>query len=380
MVARIEQFQAIEISRRARALAAAGRSVIRMEYGEPAAGAPAPALAAAHHALDHDALGYWESPALLDRLCRYYREHHGVAVTPDRIILTCGASPALMLALTSLFRPGDRVAFARPGYFAYRNAARALYLDPIELGCGPAERFQLTAAALAALDPAPAGVIVASPANPTGTIIAADELDRIAAVCRERGIRVISDEIYEQLSFTGPVPSLLTRLPDALVVNSFSKYHGMPGWRLGWVVVPPELVETARARMGSFLLAPPSLAQHAALAAMDCVAELDARVAGYRANRDLLLAGLARIGFDTLAPADGAFYVWADVGRWTDDSLRFCERMLEETGVATAPGVDFDPVEGRHFVRFSFATATDRIEAAVPRLAAWFAGLAPRRA
>ena len=372
MVARIDPFHAIAISRIAHRLAVEGRSVIHMEFGQPSTGAPAAAIEAAHRVLDADAMGYWESPRLKERIARHYGESYGVAVDAERVILTCGASPALVLALSCLFEPGARVAVARPGYVSYRNVLKALYLDPAELPCGAAERYQITAAAIAALDPAPAGLIVASPANPTGTIIEPREISAIAEVCRRRGIRIVSDEIYHGLSYVGPARSLLQDMDDALIVNSFSKYFSMAGWRLGWVVVPPDLIGVARARMGNLFLTPPSLAQHAGLIAFDCREELDGHVATYARNRDLLLAALPALGLSTIAPPDGAFYIYADIGHLTDDSLAFCEALLRETGVATAPGLDFDPVEGHHFIRFSFAVSTDRIADAIARMTPWF--------
>lgn len=373
MPAEIDPFHAIAIGELAYALAAEGRSIIHMEYGQPSTGAPAAAVAVAHRVLDTDPMGYWENPGLKERIARTYADDHGVAVAPEQVILTCGASPALVLALNCLFAPGDRVALARPGYVAYRNTLKALYLEPVELECGEAERFQLTAAALAALDPAPAGVILASPANPTGTVIAPDELAAIARVCRERGIRIVSDEIYHGISYVGPVPSTLTVAPDALVVNSFSKYFSMAGWRLGWLVVPPDLVGAARARMGNLFLTPPSLAQHAGLAAFDCRAELEGHIATYARNRALMLEALPALGLRRIAPPDGAFYIYADMGHLTDNSLAFCERMLRETGVATAPGIDFDPVGGNRFVRFSFAVSTDEVQEALTRVEPWLA-------
>ena len=378
MSAAIDPFHAISIGELAYDLASRGRSVIHMEYGQPSTGAPAAAIEVAHRVLDADPMGYWENPGLKARIARLYAEEHGVAVAPERVVLTCGASPALVLALSTLFAPGARVALARPGYVAYRNVLKALHMEPVELDCGEAERFQLTAAALAALEPAPDGVILASPANPTGTVIAQDELARIAAVCAARGIRVISDEIYHGISYVGPVRSALAHVPDALVINSFSKYYSMAGWRLGWLIVPPDLVEPARARMGNLFLTPPSLAQHAGLAAFDCRAELEGHVATYARNRGLMLEGVARLGLSHIAPPDGAFYIYADVGHLTDDSLAFCRRMLEETGVATAPGIDFDPVRGNRFIRFSFAVSTDLVREALTRLEPWFAAQ-PRR-
>lgn len=373
MSAQIDPFYAIGVSRLAHELKAQGRSIIHMEFGQPSTGAPAAAIAEAHRVLDADGMGYWESPALKARIARHYDEAYGVAVEPDQVILTCGASPALVLALASSFSAGDRVALARPGYVAYRNSLKALHMEPVEIACGAESRFQLTAEALAALDPAPAGVIIASPANPTGTIIPADELAAIAKVCRERNIRIISDEIYHGLSYVGPARSMLEFAPEALIVNSFSKYFSMVGWRLGWLVAPREHVHRARAFVGNLFLTAPSLSQHAGLVAMDARDELEGHVAVYRRNRALLLEALPALGLGAIAPPDGAFYIYADIGHLTDDSLAFCKQLLRDTGVATAPGVDFDPVEGRHFIRMSFAVSTPEIEEALKRLTPWFA-------
>ncbi|WP_312733535.1 aminotransferase class I/II-fold pyridoxal phosphate-dependent enzyme [Brevundimonas sp.] len=369
----VEPFRAISVSRLAHELKAEGRSIIHMEFGQPSTGAPAAAIARAHQVLDQDAMGYWESPDLRARIARLYDDRYGVAVDPERIVLTNGASPALVLALTTRFRPGDRIALARPGYVAYRNTLRALHLEPVEIACGPETRFQLTAAQLAALDPAPAGVIIASPANPTGTIIPAEELAAIAEVCRARNIAIVSDEIYHGLSYVGPTPSMLQFAPDAAVINSFSKYWSMAGWRLGWLVAPQDRIAAARAHIGNLFLTPPSLSQHAGLVAMDATEELEGHVRTYARNRELMLHALPALGLRKIAPPDGAFYIWADIGHLTDDSLAFCEQLLRDTGVATAPGVDFDPVEGRHFIRFSFAVSTAEIEEALARLTPWFA-------
>ncbi|ALL13709.1 pyridoxal phosphate-dependent aminotransferase [Caulobacter henricii] len=372
----LDPFHAIAISRLAYQLQAEGRSVIHMEFGQPSTGAPKAAIDRAHHVLDTDGLGYWESPALKARIAQRYDEKHGVKVDPEQIILTCGASPALVMALASAFEAGDRVALARPGYVAYRNTLKALNLIPVEIACGPEDRYQLTAAHLAALDPAPAGVIVASPANPTGTVIADDEMAAIADICRTRNIRIVSDEIYHGLSYVGPVRSMLEFEPSALVVNSFSKYFSMVGWRLGWLVSPLDHVHRARAYMGNLFLTAPSLSQHAGLIAMDCTDELDGHVEVYRRNRQLLLDALPSLGLARIAPPDGAFYIWADVGHLTDDSMAFCRQLLTETGVATAPGIDFDPVEGHRFMRFSFAVSTAEVEEALRRLVPWFAAKA----
>jgi aspartate/methionine/tyrosine aminotransferase len=373
MPAQIAPFNAIAIGELAYKLAAEGRSVIHMEYGQPSTGAPAAAIAVAHRVLDTDAMGYWENPGLKERIARHYADEHGVQVAPEQIILTNGASPALVLALTCLFDPGDSVALARPGYVAYRNVLKTLHMEPLELDCGEAARFQITAAALAALDPTPAGLIIASPANPTGTIIAPEEMAAITNLCRERGIRIVSDEIYHGISYTGHVPSALCYEPQALVINSFSKYYSMAGWRLGWLVVPPDLVEPARARMSNLFLTPPSLAQHAGLAAMDCREELEGHLRHYANNRALMLEALPKMGLTRIAPPDGAFYIYADIGHLTNDSVAFCERMLRDTGIATAPGIDFDPIDGNRFVRFSFAVSTAEVREALARLGPWLA-------
>ena len=371
--ATVDPFHAIAISRLANQMAAEGHQVIHMEFGQPSTGAPSAAIARAHAVLDAEAMGYWESPELKARIAQHYAETQQVTLDPAQILLTAGASPALVLALNTCFAPGARVALARPGYVAYRNTLRALHLEPVEIACGPAEGYQLSAAALAALDPAPDGVIIASPANPTGTLIAPAELAAIADLCRERGIRLISDEIYHGLTYDAPAISMLRHTPEALVVNSFSKYFSMAGWRLGWLVVPPALIAPAAARIGNLFLTPPVLAQHAGLAAFDCRDELEGHLATYRANRALMLEALPRLGLARIAPPDGAFYIWADIGHLTNDSLDFCRRLLRDTGVATAPGVDFDPVEGARFMRVSFAVSTELLREALARITPWFA-------
>ncbi len=376
MQAQLEPFHAVGISRLAHALKAQGRSIIHMEFGQPSTGAPRAAIAKAHQVLDADNMGYWESTQLKERLARFYDERYGIKVDASRFVMTCGASPALVLALNSLFSPGDRIALARPGYVAYRNTLKALHMEPVEIACGAEVRYQLTAAALEALEPAPAGVIIASPANPTGTIIAADELQAIAKVCRARGIRIISDEIYHGLSYVEPAQTILAYAPDALVVSSFSKYFSMAGWRLGWLLVPAEHIERTWTYCGNMFLTAPSLSQHAALAAFDALDELEGHLTVYTENRHLLLDALPGLGLNAIAPPDGAFYIYASIAHLTDDSLDFCKRLLNDTGVATAPGIDFDPVEGKRFIRFSFAVSTPEIAEAIRRMQPWFAAQA----
>jgi len=373
MIAQVEPFHAIAVSRLAHDMEAAGASVIHMEFGQPSTGAPAQAIALAHEVLDNEAMGYWESVPLKSRIARHYADVYGVNVDAEQVILTCGASPAFVMALSCLFRPGARVALARPGYVAYRNTLKALYLEPVEMDCGPVERFQVTAAALEALDPVPDGLIIASPANPTGTIIAPDELAAIAEVCRRKGIAVISDEIYHGLTYGQRAASMLEHLPEAVIVNSFSKYFSMAGWRLGWMVVPPSLVDAARARMGNLFLTPPVLAQKAGLVAFECRDELEGHLETYARNRAILLEALPQLGLGRIAPPDGAFYIYADASEYTDNSLEFCKQLLRDTGVCIAPGIDFDPVGGNRFIRFSFAVSTPLVREAVRRMTPWFA-------
>ena len=372
MPAIIDPFYAMDINRLAHQLKAEGRSIIHMEYGQPSTGAPKKAVEVAHRILDTDSMGYWESPELRGALAQHYRRSYGLSVEPERFVLTCGASPALVLALAANFDVGDRVALARPGYVAYRNVLKALQLVPVEIPCGPASRYQLAASHLEALDPAPKGVIVASPANPTGTIIDGAGLEAIAQVCRDRNITVISDEIYHGISYVEPAQSMLRFDPGAFVVGSFSKYFSMVGWRLGWLLAPAGHLQRVRALAGNMFLTAPSLSQHAGLAALDSGDELEGHLRVYRRNRDLLLQALPSLGLDRIAPPDGAFYVYANVRHLTGDSLSFCKELLLETGIATAPGIDFDPVDGRHHIRLSFAVSTAQIEDAILRLEKWF--------
>ena len=371
MLSEIDPFYAMEINRLAHRMT--GRTIIHMEYGQPSTGAPAAALEIAHQVLDSDAMGYWESRDLQEGLAAHYRRAYGLSVAPERFILTCGASPALVLALTAFFAPGDTVALARPGYVAYRNVLKALHLTPVEIACGPETRYQLAAAHLEAMATPPKGVIVASPANPTGTIIPDAELKAIAEVCRARGTTLISDEIYHGLCYTGPAATMLAYDPDAFVVGSFSKYFSMVAWRLGWLLAPEAKAERARAFCGNMFLTAPSLSQHAGVSALTATDELERHVAMYRTNRDLLLKALPRLGLSRIAPPDGAFYLYVDVGHLTNDSLAFCKEVLEATGVAIAPGIDFDPVEGHRFIRLSFAVSTAEVEEAITRLEPFFA-------
>jgi len=347
--------------------------VLHLEVGQPSTAAPNEVLAAAHQALDSDVLGYTVAlgvPALRQRIADHYQSAYGVHVPVERIVVTTGSSGGFLLSFLSAFDVGDRVALAAPGYPAYRNILSALGVTPVELLTDVDHRFQPTPLLLEALDEPIDGLIVASPSNPTGTMLSPTELEAICLYCDQRGIRLISDEIYHGITY-GMTAATAARSGGAVVINSFSKYYSMTGWRLGWMVVPEDLIRPVECLAQNLFISPPTLSQHAAVAAFDCADELDANVARYAANRELLLEALPKAGLDRLAPADGAFYIYADIAHLTDDSEAFCRRMLAETGVATTPGVDFDPSRGHGTVRFSFSGATEDMAAAADRLHGW---------
>ncbi|MCR3746800.1 pyridoxal phosphate-dependent aminotransferase [Lentzea californiensis] len=344
--------------------------VISLAAGQPSSPAPRPVREAAARALDEHALGYTEQlgiPELRTAIAGHYKRQYDLDVSADDVVVTTGSSGAFTLAFLAAFDAGDRVALARPGYPAYRNILKALGCEVVELPCGPETRFQPT---VEMLDPGLKGVIVASPANPTGTVA---DVEPIAAWCAANGVQLISDEIYHGISYGEPLKCAWETSRDAIVVNSFSKAFAMTGWRLGWMLLPERLRRAVDCLTGNFTLCPPALAQYAAVEAFheDAYAETAEHLKRYKANRDLLLEGLTDLGIDKLAPADGAFYVYADVRHLTDDSMGFCKKLLDETGVAIVPGIDFDPVDGHHFVRMSFAGATQDVEEALRRLKAW---------
>lgn len=352
---------------------AAGDTVIHLEVGQPSTPAPKEALVAAHAALDSDRIGYVAAlglPALRERIARHYRDAYDCEVSPERVIVTTGSSGGFPLAFLASFDAGDRVALAAPGYPAYRNILAALNLEVVDLPTSAADRFQPTVQALEKAGPV-AGLIVASPSNPTGTMVTRAELAQLARWCEARDVRLISDEIYHGIVYEGETASAAEVSDQAIVVNSFSKYFSMTGWRVGWLIVPPDLVRPIERLSQNFFISVPTLSQHVALAAFECRAELDGHVRRYRANRDLLLSGLPAAGFDRLTPAQGAFYLYADVSHLTNDSRDFCKRMLQEAGVATTPGVDFDRARGAGTLRISFAGSTAEMEEAVRRLKAW---------
>src|SRR5579862_1197008 len=369
----VPPFIAMDVLRAANAREAAGHSVIHLEVGQPGTPAPQAVLEAARAALAQDRIGYTDAlgiPPLRESIARYYRAQYGIAVDPAEIVVTTGSSAAFQLAFIAAFEPGQRVALAAPGYPAYRNILSALGLEPVLIEVGENAHYQPNPELLAEAGDID-GLIVASPANPTGTMIAAAELARLAAWCRDRGVRLVSDEIYHGITYESRAQTARAFGDDAVVINSFSKYYSMTGWRLGWMVVPPDLARSVECLAQNFYISPPALSQLAALPVFGCRAELDGHVARYRANRDLLLATLKGAGLSRFAPADGAFYLYVDVSSLTRDSEAFCRRMLAETGIATTPGRDFDPLHGDNWLRLSFAGSTADIEEAAHRLAEW---------
>jgi aspartate/methionine/tyrosine aminotransferase len=380
---RVPAFHAMAMSRAASELEAAGRAIVHLEVGQPATGASQRALDAVRAALDTP-LGYTNAPglpALRRRIARHYADTHGLEVDPERILAVAGASAGFTLAFVAAFDPGARVAVVEPGYPCYRNTLLALDLTPVPVPVGPETRWaptpELLDAAVTAGGPLD-GVVIASPSNPTGTVLDAATLAALVAWCDRHGAHLIADEIYHGITYGERAASALEVEPDAIVVNSFSKLYRMPGWRLGWLVVPERLIEPFRAHLINLFLTPTSVSQHAALAAMDAGDDIAAAVAGYAANRARLLEALPRIGLPRLCVPDGAFYIYADVADYTDDSLAFCRRLLADTGVAITPGIDFDTVHGGSHVRFSFAGSLDDVGRALARLAPWLAAQ-PRR-
>ncbi len=352
--------------------------LLNLVAGQPSTPAPVPVREAAKRALDEQVLGYTVAlgiPELREAICGHHRRMHGLDVSVDDVVVTTGSSGGFLLAFLAAFEPGDRVAIARPGYPCYRNVLTALGCEVVELPTGPESRFQPTLEALDGLSEPISGLVVASPANPTGTMLAPAELAGLAAWCEQRGVQLISDEIYHGIEYASPAlhSSAWETSREAVVFNSFSKYFSMTGWRIGWMLVPERLRRPVDVLTGNFTICPPVLAQHAAVEAFSeaSYAECDGHVARYAQNRSLLLDGLPRLGIDRLAPADGAFYVYADVGHLTDDSMTFCHTLLAETGIATAPGVDFDTEQGNRFVRMSFAGSPGEVAEALSRLAGW---------
>lgn len=371
----IAPFVVMEMMAAANARAAAGADVLHLEVGEPG-GAPASALAAATAALNGTSGGYTEAfglPALRRQIGQHYQSTYGVTVKPTQVAMTVGASGAFILAFLAAFDEGNRVVVTDPGYPAYRNILHSLGLEVVSVATHVETRFQPTPELLDRIQGPIHGLILASPSNPAGTMLPRTELQRLASYCANRGIRIISDEIYHGITYDEPAETILSFSRDAIVVNSFSKYFCMTGWRLGWLVLPPDLVAATTRLAQNLFISAPTVSQHAALGVMmHDLPELEQRIERYRRNRAHLLAALPRVGLTRMAPADGAFYIYVNVSDFTDNSLQLCRRLLDETGVALTPGVDFDPARGHHFVRLSFAGAEDDVILASERLCRWF--------
>ncbi len=374
----IPPFIVMDVMRAANERAAGGEGVLHLEVGQPGTGAPKAVLEAVRAVLLDDRIGYTEAtglPALRRRIADHYRETYAVAVDPDRVVATTGSSGGFVLSFLAAFEAGDRVALASPGYPAYRNILGAVGVEVIDLQTGPDTNFQPTPELLERTIGQSArgidGLIIASPSNQTGSMIHAGELEAIVDYCEDRGIRLISDEIYHGITYGESATTVLAHTANAIVVNSFSKYFSMTGWRIGWMVVPRDLGRSIECLAQNLFISPPTLSQFAALKVFDCRDELDANVMRYADNRALLLEQLPKAGFRKLAPADGAFYIYADVAHMTNDSQEFCQRMLAETGVAATPGIDFDPGRGNRFMRFCFAGEHADIAEAVERLRRW---------
>ena len=367
----VDPFIVMDVMEAARAAEAAGRHIIHMEVGQPGTGAPAAAVARLKSELDAP-LGYTVGlglPELRARIAAHYGEAYGIDLDPARVVVTAGASGAFLLACSALFDNGDRVGLGLPGYPSYRHILKAVGCEAVGLPTDAASRYQPRPGQVAqhALD----GLIVASPANPSGTMLDLPALQALAGACEDAGAAFISDEIYHGLSYDRPCVSALEATDEVYVVNSFSKYFSMTGWRVGWMVVPADHVRRVERLAQNMFICAGHAAQRLALHAMDCRAELEANVATYRANRDLLADGLRAAGFTRLAPPDGAFYIYADVSDLTADSRELARDILDRAGVAVTPGLDFDPVDGHRWLRFSYAGTTGDMAEGLARLTAY---------
>jgi aspartate/methionine/tyrosine aminotransferase len=372
----VPPFMVMDVMAAAARIEAAGGHVIHMEVGQPATGAPKTAIAAAHAALEAGRIDYTSAlgiPSLRERIARHYRDAYGCDVSPERIVVTTGSSGGFILAFLSMFAPGDRVAVTVPGYPPYRHILTALGCEPVLIETTNDTRHALTGEALlAAHRKAPLkGVLVGSPANPTGTMMSREALAGLIAASEDAGIRFISDEIYHGLDYSFPAVTAAALTPHALVINSFSKYFCMTGWRVGWMVVPEILVRPIERLQQNLSISVPSLSQIAAEAAFDGAAEMEEIKHGYQENRRILIEGLPKAGLSKFLPADGAFYLYADVSDFTSDSFEFAKQMLEQAHVAATPGLDFDPIHGRSFIRLSYARSAAEMREAVDRIAHW---------
>ncbi len=363
----------MEVMRSAAERENAGQDVLHLEVGQPSTPAPAGARARAISAIESEILGYTSAlglDPLRERISTHYQDWYGAYAPPSRIAVTAGASGAFTLAFLACFEPGDRVAVPTPGYPCYRNVLRALDVEVVDLPVGPETRFQPSPNNLEAVGPLD-GLVVASPSNPTGTMLLESELLELVSWCRTQEVRLISDEIYHGITYGHPAPTAASHWDEAVVVNSFSKYFSMTGWRVGWLVLPEDLVSPVERLAQNAFIAAASVSQHAALGAFDCTDELEANLQRYADNRKILLEGLPLAGIDQVAPADGAFYIWAQVDHLCDDSQELAQVWLNDLGIAVTPGIDFDPAQGHRFIRFSFAGSSQEARDTVDKLTHW---------
>ena len=368
---KISPFIVMDVMRSANAREATGDAVLHLEVGQPSTSAPKSVIEAAKLALDDHSLGYTDAlgiPLLKQHLAQYYKACYDIKISSDRIVVTTGSSGAFLLSFLAVFETGDKVGIPSPSYPAYKNILRALGIEVIEIPVGADTSFQLNTEILDSIKVNLEGLIIASPSNPTGTMLSESSLKEICDWCSKKKVRLVSDEIYHGITFKQKATSALSYNKDAVIINSFSKYFSMTGWRLGWMVVPDNLIRTAECLAQNFFVSPPTLSQLAAVSIFNCFEELNANVDRYARNRNILITELPKAGFENIAPPDGAFYLYADVSSITSDSETFCAKLLAKTGVALTPGIDFDSRNGRKFVRFSYAGATADIVEALERL------------
>ena len=375
MTPMIDPFYVMEVVAAAEAKEASGATVHHLEVGQPSTGAPSGAIERAHQLLDAHPLGYTTSrgiPELAPAIATHLARSYGIDVDPARIAITQGATGAFILGLLAALDTGARVAVTTPGYPCYRNILTALHMEPVQLEVDAHNRFQPTIEQIEAAMPLDA-IIIASPANPTGTMLSPAELEALTTWCEENDVRFFSDEIYHGLTYDGPQTATATQFSDsAIVINSFSKYFSMTGWRIGWTVLPEEMLTSVDRLAQNLVICPPAIGQHVALAALDCCDELEAHVSRYAHNRRILLDGLGKAGLTDLAPADGAFYIWARTDHLADDSQALAKEWLDDLGIAATPGIDFHPAEGHKYMRFSFCGPTESMHAAVDGLQTWY--------
>ena len=370
----IQPFHAMEILREANAIEASGRDVWHLETGEPITGAPKKVKEAATKIIEKEHIGYTDAlglPELRKRISNHYYDYYGLSISHSRIIITTGSSGGLLLSLLAAFDVSDKVIITEPAYPAYPNMLKALNIVPIYCPTEQKTRFQPTVEILDSLSDKPDGLIIASPANPTGSMLSANEIKLLAEWCEHNDVRIIADEIYHGVTYGNRAQTILNATDDAIIINGFSKYYAMTGWRLGWIVVPKNFVRPIERLAQNLFISPPAISQLAATQAFECSKELDSNLQRYEINRSILQASLECSGFGSVSPAQGAFYLYVDVSPLTNNSHEFCSKMLLEAGVAATPGVDFDRNRGNKFVRFSYAGHTKDIKAAADSIKAW---------